>query len=929
MKGKNCHITFSFFLSLQVVQVAALEVQNVKRAINRYGTLPKGARIGAYLESLRASGLTSGQEVEGAVTDGGEADCIEEPVEMSDLIPHRSVSPRTSIRTQPQMIRSNSSGGVVGGFHHHPPAPSSPTAGKLHRPRTGVVRSHGVEICGSLRTFRAAPGTSSFRGGSPSHVLQPSLADLEFPPPPADLPPPPEEFDSLNDDPPVTQELPPPLTAVSPSPERRCLWTGPPGNKPSALASSPHSLRKLGHSSSLDQPTSRWPVQGDATDSEQVMMVEQQSDPDKDSPGSSRTADVRNTEPSVEEASSRFGVSLRHREPSTDSCSSAKSGGDHDDSVAQLQGCGRRSSKNRPRDRPPSPPRSSRSLTSPSLETKSPVSPSSDLVPALYSPTELLTEPTTSLQQNTVCSETIGPSSEEHGEKKTGNNKVPILGMKEMLELKLVAEIKERADLKFGRTGLRESPVSEVAGMPGSTSTLDPTVQLVSELSERFQYSESTKKDLKETTPDTPPNKSSSDPNKGPTSPVDFKANLRRVSRGSEGGKPESAGQVKQDGITLGSFKAQLKKFEPASKWGGAKDENEDHAGSIIDFKSRLRKVESSGDKVVAAGKRSEGGKEDEDDRREEEQWQNSVNLDGDHQQEEDPSKKRDSTVSAQSLDSGTEGGTQLKVEEGDDKRCSTGSISSLKKLWESKETSEVPACSGLAGQVSPKLALKVPGRVRETASTAEEEDRLKGDEGVKEQGSLLDDGKPVNKGQRVWPPPPIPVDEKPMVPTKPPVRVTKPILSASKLPTGSAAIYATPTLPKPPIVARETKSVTEEEGSAAPASGVGGGERESVLEISQALETSLTCLRSASTVSTGSWLQLSDKVSLFHSSCVGYVDSIVPPHARFHFRELLTRLENQVHQLRSAGARNLADNTRLCAEVQNTVRDVINAVQR
>jgi len=30
-----------------------LEEVNVKKAINRYGTLPKGARIGAYLDSLR------------------------------------------------------------------------------------------------------------------------------------------------------------------------------------------------------------------------------------------------------------------------------------------------------------------------------------------------------------------------------------------------------------------------------------------------------------------------------------------------------------------------------------------------------------------------------------------------------------------------------------------------------------------------------------------------------------------------------------------------------------------------------------------------------------------------------------------------------------------------------------------------------------
>jgi abelson tyrosine-protein kinase 1 len=38
--------------------VAALDERNLKRAVHRYGTLPKGARIGAYLESLRQSGMT-------------------------------------------------------------------------------------------------------------------------------------------------------------------------------------------------------------------------------------------------------------------------------------------------------------------------------------------------------------------------------------------------------------------------------------------------------------------------------------------------------------------------------------------------------------------------------------------------------------------------------------------------------------------------------------------------------------------------------------------------------------------------------------------------------------------------------------------------------------------------------------------------------
>ncbi|CAH0577698.1 unnamed protein product [Chrysodeixis includens] len=127
------------------VQVAALEVQNVKRAINRYGTLPKGARIGAYLESLRQSGGGGGGAGAGAREPRDEA---------------RSLSPRTA-RAQPHMIRSNSSGGVTA------PAPASPRASRAPPP---------------LRSFADSPGKP-----------RPRLAELEFPPPPPDLPPPPED----------------------------------------------------------------------------------------------------------------------------------------------------------------------------------------------------------------------------------------------------------------------------------------------------------------------------------------------------------------------------------------------------------------------------------------------------------------------------------------------------------------------------------------------------------------------------------------------------------------------------------------------------------------------------------------------------------------------------------------------------------------
>lgn len=144
---------------------------------------------------------------------------------------------------------------------HTPQPPSSPTASKLGRARTtNLSRNNTVEITtSSLRTFKSMQG--SFRQGSPSRAIQPTLADLEFPPPPSDLPPPPEEFDNPSD----TVDG---CHLVEMTKRKR-------------VPISPHTTRK--------------------------MMEESE-------------ADVSNLQPSVEEASSRFGISLRKREPSSESC---------------------------------------------------------------------------------------------------------------------------------------------------------------------------------------------------------------------------------------------------------------------------------------------------------------------------------------------------------------------------------------------------------------------------------------------------------------------------------------------------------------------------------------------------------------------------------------------------------------------------------
>lgn len=187
--------------------------------------------------------------------------------------------------------------------------------------------------------------------------------------------------------------------------------------------------------------------------------------------------------------------------------------------------------------------------------------------------------------------------------------------------------------------------------------------------------------------------------------------------------------------------------------------------------------------------------------------------------------KKVDNSKAAKEIKSAN--GDEANEEE--DKRCSTGSINSLKKLWEGESPPE------------------------------------------------------ASKERKVWPP-----EEKPAIATKPTAKST-----------AKQAIYATP------------------------------GALANVLDIWQVLENSLASLKSSTSVSSASWLLLSDKVGSFHSSCLSYVDSAAPPHTKFHLRELLTKLETHSRLLRTAGTRNQVENNKILDELHNMLKDVINAVQK
>ncbi|KAG9438290.1 tyrosine-protein kinase Abl isoform X1 [Apis mellifera carnica] len=664
-------------LPQKLVQVGALEVQNVKRAINRYGTLPKGARIGAYLESLRQSGMPSNQEsttVASSITSG-----TVEQHETIDNSQHRSLSPRqNNLRSQPQMTRSNSSSGVVNTYQ----PPNSP------RGRIVTVRKNNQSDGVGLRTFRVS-SNSNFRTASPSRSVQPSLADLEFPPPPADLPPPPDEIFSSQEQ----TELPPPISC----------------SEISQIRNSPLSIRKA--------KSTDWRAKEDENEQE-----------DRN--------DVSNAEPSVKEACSRIDTI----EPAAP-----------------------------PEEAPPPPP--------------PPPPPVSNSPPDSF-------------------------------ERKPG--------MKEMLELKLINEIKQSAETKHGTTTKKTVTSSTPSAL------LDPASQLLSELCASFNMDTGQRHAQNEYAVST------------------LKTNEANQDQQHHPYKDSSISSSTTESILSGGnvgFK--LKRVDKRNN--PQKEETSD--GQIIDFKARLRKVENA---------------------------------------EKERSLEEKSTITEQSSES---------EEQQDDKRRSTGSISSLKKLWENKESCD-------SQPHSPKLSVRGNSGKQETLDQTEDspEDHSGASTRSQSSGSKSD--------TRLWPPT---EPEKPVVPAKP----LKPLSSSTKH--FGSSIYATPNCTKSQHAEDDLSKQNTDSRTA----------KQIVLELSTLIENSVLNLKSSSTIVMTSWLQLSDKVGLLHGMCANLADSGIAPHARFQFRELLARLELQARQLRAAGTRNVTENTRLLTDLQNTIKDVVNTVQR
>ena len=963
-----------------VVQVAALDERNLKKAVHRYGTLPKGARIGAYLESLRQSGMTPEPVTEqgvdsdatidsGSLGTGSGGDTLERlqggrVSQNSGSINMGGAMANTKQQQQP-MLRSNSS---HGGFVSN----NSGSLGGRGRsnPRTNPSQLARV----------GQPASYDQEAGGPSRGATIALNDLEFPPPPVDLPPPPQSFQTFQQ----TSSFKPNMSNATSN------------NK----MSSPKSNRR--------------DFSGDAKENSQILP----------------------------ELLARSTLEKR-KELSSDSFDSLDRSYHHNnvvpDSSCQLN------QQNMPKS-PVSPPLSDcRTLGSPAVGSLS--SPGSTLDEG--GRMVLLRE--SSCNRINSPAEPIRPFNSFTGN--SNNASIPLgANQNSSMETKLLNEIRARPSMSTCSPPPPETKTSANAKSSGNSPTHNgnndggnnPAAMLVTELFETIKAKSNTQSSNRIPTPEKMVESSNVEDDKHHE--IDFKANLRKVKKPDA--KDESEKHVSPSTPKHIDFKSQLKKTESTyanpeiSKTASANkkesitteeknsaivdkpslthtlNEPKTDTNPIIDFKSKLRKSTSKPDQsstihdaaneddpphnfqarlrkvsgtskapnlvdeqnaILSEAKKHANGVE--------KRTSDSPRISTNH------SLKRDSV---DSIDSGA------GSEPGDDKRKSTGSITSLRKMWETNKEST----SRCGTSKSP---------INDEASTNNSSTQPSKHD-VQDNSNSHGNHTTVKFEKRVWPPVPNTETEKPMVPVKPTVKptpappTTKPPPPKEPAPTSFRGlgkpsppgkppmaakpnvcnIYAAPTtitnrrgkpntansavdsgaapfLPHTshPTNAPVTSSVpattavshdTHSGGSGCSSSSTsereeGGVNRGALLvnchNLSDTLDSTSSKLIMDEKLSKSNLMQLSEQVSDVHSAAIVYVDNI-PATGRFRYRSLCNKLEEQSKELRelsignnkmersniggSAFGSNINSNAN-CSDVvndiQNTIKGLVNVIQR
>jgi len=490
-------------------------------------------------------------------------------------------------------------------------------------------------------------------------------------------------------------------------------------------------------------------------------------------------------------------------------------------------------------------------------------------------------------------------------------------------------------------------PLPSNSPLPPLTSESTPAAQLVTELFESLKAKSVNEPLNSEGHNDMTEN------NDKQTNMTDFKAGLRKVPH-----PMSQENKLHEQACTQVDFKAQLKKTNHQTLYAQPLSPKED--SQTENFKLQLRKVNNNRPPSDDISISSVPCQEKTDFR----SSLRSVSSDFKKQLVEEKDRKSDSEVNklkekdATVSDDKSDSYSKDDMLTSESKRKSTGSISSLVKIW---ETSDSPTSPVIPQSESCQPTSNSPTNIEERP------------------------GSVVKFEKRVWPPVPSTETEKPMVPVKPTVKpaptskppppnepvckpppkpapAAKPSMcniyaapnSANQKNTGNISVQNKPNISgnKPKLTSRQTTSqeslkspntvssaTAEEQNQTGRSdkradstdSGLSSSyDKESLVDISQSLDNILFGL-SEEGVTKASAMSASDKVGSFHLSCSTYVDSI-PATGRFRFRSLLAKLENQGKELRAVnvGKGNSGEiNGQLVKELQTTVKDLIAVINR
>lgn len=103
---------------------------------------------------------------------------------------------------------------------------------------------------------------------------------------------------------------------------------------------------------------------------------------------------------------------------------------------------------------------------------------------------------------------------------------------------------------------------------------------------------------------------------------------------------------------------------------------------------------------------------------------------------------------------------------------------------------------------------------------------------------------------------------------------------------------------------------------------------KESILQASDNLKSGIDKLGLAGGKSSTHFLLLSEQVLAFYSLCGEYIDSL-PPHAKFHARELLSRLQSHSQNLKTFSGNNPTGGSKLLTDLQSTNKEIVQVIQR